>query len=502
VHGIDPQLRERLGGMPQAHGIPGLLLREGVDALRLSEVSAHPASVGLPHGHPPMRTFLGVPVRVQGRIFGNLYVAEKEPGTGVQFFTGDDEEALLALGAAAGVAIENARLYAAADFRRRWSEAAGVAVHAVLTAAGSGDLLDRLAAVPQIARQAGGCDVAVLAVPGTDDRWLWRYQDGDPVPNAEASPGVEPVTAAVPGPSGPAGEVPAALAAVLADLVEPRPLTGAELALVGGPAWRAGDLVPVLDAEHHPWAVLLLARRRPLPGALGATDISAPGVFGQRVGLALEVARGSLDAAQVTLLRDRDRIARDLHDHVIQRLFAVGLSLQAALVAARVPEVADRVGRAVDDIDETIKEVRRTIFGLHGSGVGSELRTRVDEVVAEAAEGLGTPPRLFVEGPLSAVGPDLSADVVAVLREGLSNVVRHAGARQVEVFVCVARTVEIEVVDDGCGVAADSRRSGLVNLAHRAAVRGGTCELEPRPEGGTVLRWSVPLSPAVAQPPA
>jgi signal transduction histidine kinase len=297
------------------------------------------------------------------------------------------------------------------------------------------------------------------------------------------------------------GEVPAALAAVLADLVEPRPLTGAELALVGGTAWQAGDLVPVPDAEHHPWAVLLLGRRRPLPGALGATDISAPGVFGQRVGLALEVARGSLDAAQVTLLRDRDRIARDLHDHVIQRLFAVGLSLQAALVAARVPEVAERVGRAVDDIDETIKEVRRTIFGLHGSGVASELRTRVDEVVAEAAAGLGAPPRLFVEGPLSAIGSDLSADVVAVLREGLSNVVRHAGAQQVEVFVCVARTVEIEVVDDGCGMAADSRRSGLVNLAHRAAVRGGSCELEPRPEGGTVLRWSVPLPPVVAQPP-
>jgi signal transduction histidine kinase len=210
------------------------------------------------------------------------------------------------------------------------------------------------------------------------------------------------------------------------------------------------------------------------------------------------VARGNVDAAQVTLLRDRDRIARDLHDHVIQRLFAVGLSLQAALVAARVPEVADRVQRAVDDIDETIKDVRRTIFGLHGSGVGSELRARVDEVVGEAAAGLSVAPRLFVEGPLSALGTDLSDDVVAVLREGLSNVVRHARADQVDVFVVVARTVEIEVVDDGCGVAADRVRSGLANLAHRAAARGGSCEVEPGPAGGTVLRWSVPLQPDIA----
>ena len=214
--------------------------------------------------------------------------------------------------------------------------------------------------------------------------------------------------------------------------------------------------------------------------------------FAERVALAVEASRAAADRAALALLQDRDRIARDLHDLVIQRLFAVGLSLQAAGNVARVPEVARRLARAVDDLDDTIKDVRRTIFQLHGTAVRSPLRDELEELVATARDDLGIPVRLVVEGPILALPEELEPDVLAVVREALSNVAKHADAAKVEVLLRIGRAVELEIADDGGGIADGGRRSGLVNLESRAAAHGGTLRVRSGDGGGTTLTWSVP----------
>lgn len=482
THGISRRLREQLGGMPGAHGIPGLLLRPGAEPLRLDAIGDHPASVGFPPDHPPMRTFLGVPVRVSGEIFGNLYVADKTSVTGGQaLFTAEDEEALLALGAAAGVAIENARLYAAARDRQRWSDALSQAIHAVI-ARSDLDTRARLAPIPAIARAAGQADLAVLVTRGTDTGWRSRFVDPDGDPAMLALP------------------VPDTLAhdAGTDSVVD---VDATQLAWLPG-TWVGALLIPIGGTYAPPEDAVLLAYRRQPHRSLGSPDHSGEREFGQRLGLAVQVAQAQADSAALALLRDRDRIARDLHDLVIQRLFAVGLSLQAAGVAARVPEVRARLSRAVDDLDETIKDVRRTIFELHSRAAdqtadgtaSTSLRQRVQDIVVETADHVGADIDVHISGAVDDVPPGMGVDLLAVLREALTNVARHAAATHVHIYLTVGAELELEVVDDGAGIPENpSPGEGLPNLRQRAEAWGGALELSPASEGGTVMRWAVPL---------
>lgn len=312
--GIDDDTHRAIGHLPEGHGILGLLI---VDAkpLRLPDLTEHPDSYGFPPNHPPMRSFLGVPIRVRDEVFGNLYLTDK---MSAEVFTDVDEELAIGLASAAAVAIDNARLHA-------------------------------------------------------------RVQ---------------------------------------------------ELALV----------------------------------------------------------------------TDRERIARDLHDTVIQRLFATGLSLQgtARLVRSDPAATETRIEAAVDDLDLTVKHIRSAIFGLESTRIGGPgLRDGVLSLLREAAGALGFEPKVLFDGEVdTSVPEEVATELLATLREALSNVARHAGASRVDVSLIVSDEVLLRVVDDGVGPPGPDapRGHGLKNMAARAERHGGRLDLLPGPPSGTVLEWRVPKS--------
>ncbi len=309
--GIDDDTRARIGSLPEGRGVLGLLIVDP-KPLRLHNVADHPESAELPPNHPRMTSFLGVPIQVRGRAFGNLYLCDKRDGVA---FTDDDEAMVVALAAAAGSAIENARLHA-----------------------------------------------------------------------------------------------------------------------------RVGELA---------------------------------------------------------LFEDRERIARDLHDTVIQRLFAVGLGLQGLTRRVSDPEVLDRITAAVDDLDTTIRQVRSAIFELHTARLpGRSARQEVLDVCAESGRGLGFEPHVRLEGAIDVMVDDsMAEDLLAVLREALANVARHSGAGSTEVILRAADgRLTLEVRDDGKGPGDGLGGRGVENMRTRAARLGGEFSISHRPGGGTEMRWSVPFA--------
>lgn len=215
-------------------------------------------------------------------------------------------------------------------------------------------------------------------------------------------------------------------------------------------------------------------------------------------GVAIENARLHSRVQEMTLLQDRERIARDLHDTVIQRLFATGLTLQGAARLAQRPEVAERIQQAVEDLDDTVREIRTAIFELHTPrGPGVSLRKRLLDLVDEMSAVLGFAPALRFDGPVDTLVPaEVGEHAAAALREALSNVARHAGATHVDVDVTAGGgTLSVRVADDGVGIT-DRRRPGgrgLENLSSRAEALGGGFEIETRAQGGTLVDWHVPL---------
>lgn len=314
VDGIAETELAPIGAPPRGAGVLGLLLDDPTP-IRIDDIRKHPASVGFPPNHPPMRTFLGVPIRIRDEVYGNLYLTEKADG---QPFTEDDEVLVEALAAAAGIAVDNARLYE-------------------------------------------------------------------------------------------------------------------------------------------------------------------------------KLARSHQQMRQLDVLTERERIARDLHDTVIQRLFAVGLSLQGATAQSAAPEVRKLLADTVDELQSVIAEIRSTIFDLHGGTPGTtRFRQRITEAVG-GFSGAGVRTGVTFTGPLSVVEPVLADHTEAVVREGVSNAVRHARATTVTVSVRVEDDLTIEVADDGCGMPADITPSGLANLRARASAVGGQMQITEGPAGGTVVRWTAPL---------
>jgi signal transduction histidine kinase len=210
--------------------------------------------------------------------------------------------------------------------------------------------------------------------------------------------------------------------------------------------------------------------------------------------LAFEYAGAQADRRRVATLEDRDRIARDLHDVVIQRLFATGMTLQGGLRLVTEPQLASRLQQVVNEIDETIRDIRTTIFGLRSQvddGVG--LRSRVLEVASRHGQSLGFDPVVHFDGPIdSLVDVETSEHLLAALNEALSNAARHARAQHVDVYVSAGPDLWLRVVDDGQGFHETGPRSGLDNLAQRAEGLGGTLAVNSVPGKGTTLEWSVP----------
>ncbi|RIV35606.1 sensor histidine kinase [Micromonospora radicis] len=474
THGISPELHARIGDLPHGRGVLGLLIDEP-KPLRMPDITQHPRSYGFPPHHPPMHTFLGVPVRIRDQVFGNLYLAEKQGGAQ---FTDDDEEIVVALAAAAGVAIENARLYALAHRRERWLSAT-----AEITALLLGEVrrTDALTLVARRAREVAEAELAlVLLYDDLADHFTVEVVDGA---GAQARALVGTVLPAAD--TSFAGPVTQGRHDSVDDLAHAAPWPAV---LHTGPA-----VISPLATADTLHGVLVIAHHADHRGAT-EDDVVLLGSFAGQAALAMERARGQEEREQLVVLEDRERIARDLHDVVIQRLFATGLQLQSAVPLAGRPELAKRVNAAVDDLDATIKDIRRTIFELR-SPVSAALRTEITEAVEVAAESLGYRPRLELTGPIDSAVPDaVRPDLTAVLREALSNAVRHAEASAVSVAVTVdAAQVTVVVTDNGVGCDPAKARGGLVNLRERAERHGGTFEVRPAEPQGTELSWSIPL---------
>ncbi|UGQ12692.1 GAF domain-containing protein [Yinghuangia sp. ASG 101] len=484
--GLDADTIARIGSFPAGRGILGLVIRDP-HPIRLHEIARHPESFGFPPNHPPMSTFLGVPIRIRDEVFGNLYLTEKRGGAD---FDDDDEAVLRTLAAAAGVAIDNARLYDRARRREQWLAAASELTRSLLSGADPSDVLRSFAGT---VREMADADLVTLAVPipGT----------GDLVIDAAHGLRADAVRGLVLG-GGPTlvGTVHATNEiAVTEDLAADPRVRGHG----GSDAYQgmgAAFMLPLGTPEHVRGVLQVMARSGRPPFSDAAVAMVSG--FAGHAALALEVAERRRDAELLTVFQERDRIARDLHDVAIQRLFASGMSLQGVTRIVDRQDAVDRIMRNVDDLDETIRLIRSTIFSLKARerGKGTGLRTRVLQLADEAGEHLGFAPTLRLEGLLDTAVPEEFADhVVAVLREALSNVARHAGATRAEVALeATATEVRVTVTDNGTGIPADrTRSSGLANLAARAADLGGAFAVAARDDArGTVLAWRAPYPDA------
>ena len=478
-HGVGPDVVAKIGDLPTGHGLLGLII-DRPEPLRLHDIAEHPASYGFPPHHPPMSSFLGVPVRIRDQVFGNLYLTEKAGGGD---FTEVDENIVVALAAAAGVAIENARLYEEAAQREAWL-AATAEVIGQLSRADEGS--DPLQTVADRAREVARADAAWI-VSGRDASELAiRVVSGPPADPAkfkqvrlDRSLARHVIEKGEPTAVESLGDDPRAI-----DFAEEFgwPALGPAIVVPLGPAAGVeGALALAWTADHaHDYRTL---------------DAQLPASFAEQAALALQVVRSREDQQRLAVFEDRDRIGRDLHDLVIQRLFAVGLGLQGAARLTDRPEVGERLERAVDDLDATIKDIRRTIFALGGSESSSDIQSEVTRMVERAESTLKFRPRVSFEGPVrSLVSPVVAPDLLAVLAEALSNVSRHAEASNVEVRLVVGTDVELTVTDDGRGLPDNLVESGLGNIRQRAERHGGGLHVESSAAAGTRLSWVVPIT--------
>ena len=469
--GMSEEKIAAIGQWPKGRGLLGRLI-EDPRRLRLADMAAHPASSGLPPGHPPMRAFLGVPIRVRDRVFGNLYLADKaEAGE----FGEDDETMLAALATAAGVAIENARLYQEARRRERWLEASAEVSTSLL----SGTDPDEVLAL--VARRARSiCDAAYAAVSLVCGGELVveavvGWQGGATLYGRRF-----PVDEVL------AGEVVRSSESLaFADAAEaPRPTI---------PRFPVGPLLIVPLGTGTAVRGVLTVANPPGGPVFGEAARRLLEPFAKQAAVALELAERRRDAERLVVLEERDRIAKDLHDTVIQRLFATAMTLMGASRMAGRPDVGLRLQRAIDDLDDTVRQIRSTIFALQVEPGDQNLRARLHRVVDRAADSLGYAPAVRMEGLIDTeVDAEVGDHLLAVLEEGLSNVVRHARARRVTVSVDAGKEVVLKIVDDGIGIAPGGRRSGLRNMAERAEDLGGSLAVRAPARGGTELEWRVP----------
>jgi len=470
--GIDQQTRAAMGDLPQGHGLLGQLISDP-KPLRLRKLSTHPVSVGFPANHPPMSSFLGVPVRVRDEVYGNLYLTEKN-GSGE--FTADDEVVVQALAAAAGIAVQNAHLFEEVIRRQRHLEAAGE-ITTELLAGGTTDRV--LHVVAESAMELSGADAAFIALGDLATR--------PHTLNVGAHAGMtEQEVAGLATEDGglPLAQVVTAGAPLLCEV------TGEQLSRYGpavGIPLRSGDAI----------AGAIVALRYDGREPFRPDELTLLGLFADQASIALEMAAKQRAQRQLDIFSDRDRIARDLHDHVIQRLFAAGMGLQGTLQRSRDPDVQHRLQDTVDQLDQTVREIRTSIFDLHTpSGMTrTSLRRRLLDIIADVTDGSVLSPSVRIGGPIDTVVSDrIGQHAEAVVREVISNTVRHADASELVVTIEARHDLVIDIMDDGRGITAGGRRSGLLNIEKRAVECNGTCTVESGPGfSGTRIVWAVPL---------
>jgi signal transduction histidine kinase len=485
VHtGFDGDL-ERVGHPPHGLGILGLVIREG-KPLRLHDLSRHPEAVGFPDGHPPMRSFLGVPILVQDVVYGRLYITEKQ---GENEFTERDEQLATALAATAGAAVHNALLYGATRRRERSLDAIREISGEIVGGSSDDRVLDLIA---ERARELMDADVAVICVPRGPA--LERLLS---VRAASGSGAVPAKGSTVTVDDSLAGEVMRRGRLVSARWV-PSELASAMEADSGNTAVG----VP-LRVRGEPFGALTLAARR-----FGDEQRRLVETFADQASMMLEYSRTKEELERLLLVEERERIGRDLHDTVIQRLFATGLELQtlAARYERGEPDLALRLVTAADGLDDIITQIRATVFALQPPDIEEGATTNVSVarirelavgIVAECMRGLGFEPEVVLVGdPGRTVPSHIAAHMLVVVREGLRNVARHAGATAAVVEIEAGDAFVARVRDNGVGFVQGSTPggSGLHNMRERARAVGGEVEVVASAEGGTVLEWRAPAA--------
>jgi signal transduction histidine kinase len=473
VHtGVDPATSAMIGHLPRGHGVLGHITRVG-RAVRVADLTAHPASAGFPEHHPQMRSFLGIPVGIGDRVVGNLYLAGKPGG-----FTAEDEDVVVALAAAAAVALDNASLYEDARRREQWVAAAKEVVTAMLSGAQEDDALQLIA---RLAQEVAGAAVGALVLPGWDDHWVLEVAAGE---------GAERLVGTLMPENGRAVSAVRSGKGLRSTDMSSEPSMRVPALRGFGPALYA----PLVAGSEHMGVLILL--RHVGDAEFADEDLSTAGAFASQAALAMQLADARRRAEEAELLEDRARIARDLHDLVVQELFAMGMRL-ARLRDRLEPAVVADIDTSLESLDRVVHQIRSTIRALRDPGDTVSLGDRLDGEVRRAIIALGFRAELRLDGldDVPEIPPDVTDDVVAVVREGLSNTARHAAAEHAVVHVEVADGIlRVEVDDDGHGLPSGARRSsGLDNLAERARRHGGTCHATTRVTGGTHLVWEVPV---------
>jgi signal transduction histidine kinase len=471
VHaGMDEEIVARVGDLPTGRGILGLLISEPVP-IRLADLAAHPASAGFPPEHPPMTSFLGVPVRIRERVFGHLYLTERRDG---REFTAEDEELAIALAATAGAAIANARRFTESEQRRRWLDASGQLTPLLL----SSQVDQPHALITRLAAAAAAADFAALAVPHGADEVIVISVTGA-------------LTAGMMNRTGPRADSLAGQAILTG---KPSLVTGSRREAAA--AALNADIGPVivvpLAAGEQVRGALILGRLAANPG-FTETDLDMAASFAGHAAVAMELAQARTNQITLAQAEDHDRIAGDLHDHVIQELFALSMTLQGH-AARSDPAGAERIKGYIDTLDGAITNIRTSIFGLHQSRTAPDrLHARLLAIIEEHAPQLGFTATIRFAGPLDP-DADLAHDILAVTREALSNSARHAHASAVSITLAQQDgLIILDIIDNGRGVGTPVRSSGLTSMRRRAESNGGTCQLTTPDGGGTHLTWTARL---------
>ncbi|MEV6823495.1 GAF domain-containing protein [Amycolatopsis sp. NPDC051102] len=466
VTGVDEATRARLGPPPDGHGLLGALVT-GRAPVRL----AHLGKGEFPPEHPSMGAFLGVPLLVRGEVLGRLYLSREQP------FTTDDERATVALAAAAGIAVDNARLYEESRSRQRWLEATGEISAELL---GGTDVREVLHLIATRAAELTGADDALIALP--------ESPGGALVVTVCAGPDADVLAGRrIPLDGSTAG-------AVLRDHV-PRSVPSLAFDLAAGLGVDLGPaLVVRLRSGSRSGAAVLLAIRGRGAARFGEHELQLVSAFADQAALALRDAESQAARRELDVVVDRDRIARDLHDHVIQRLFAVGLGIEGTRRRSDSPAVTGRLTQHIDQLQDVIEEIRSAIFALHAQpGAGRGLRARLQNAITDGCADSAIRTTVRLSGAFDRVPAGLAEHAEAVVREAVSNVLRHARAAELAVTVSLDDDLVVEVSDTGIGMPEAVARSGLRNLEQRAAEAGGSLRLDRPAGGGTRLVWTVPV---------
>lgn len=477
--GITREEREAIGALPVGRGILGVLIRDA-KPLRLADISTHPLSVGFPSNHPRMRSFLGAPIVSRGRVFGNIYLTEKQ---GAPEFSAEDEEALIVLASQAGVAVENARLYEEARRRERWLDAVREIATLILAGASAREALELIA---RRAMELAGADLATVATPEPGGKDLKiRAAVGEHASDLEGQ--TFPMLGSV------SGEVIRfGRAAILEDAsTDERTYQ---------PIVRLGEVGPAifvpLSVRGEAFGTLVVANLRGGRG-FGDEDLRLVEAFATQAATALEYDRAQQEIHRLAVLEDRERIAKELHDGVIQSLFAVGMGLQGTAALSKDPELEQRIEGAVNELDRVIRDLRNYIFGLRpGILADRQLDQALRDLAVEFQEKSGVLTVVDVDENIASELSPSAADVIQIVREALSNVGRHAEASTCRVSLRRGEDgALLEIDDDGRGFDPDAARTGdgLLNVQNRAGALGGKASIESSPAQGTTVRVTLPL---------